>query len=86
MQSAVNLIARGSTERLARFIGLFINERFLDDYADDAKLLWRLNMVMNRVKLSQLPESLIDVLAEARKFVRNRAAELLPREHYAMDV
>lgn len=86
VQAAVNLIARGNTERLATLIPLFLVERFLEDYADDARLLWRLNMVMKRVKLSQLPETLVDVLAEARKVVLVRATELLPSEHYAVEV
>ena len=39
----------------ARCIPRFIAERFLYDYLDDGKLLTRLNHVMRRVGLPQLP-------------------------------
>ena len=39
------------------FIGMFSRERFLSDYADDGKLLFRLNQVMRRVGLPLLPPS-----------------------------
>ena len=44
--------------RLAGMIPLFARERFLSDYADDAKLCYRLNQVMRRVRLPALPERL----------------------------
>ena len=63
--------------RLAEFIQRFSAERFLYDYAEDAKLLTRLNHVMRRVKLPQLPESLSDFFPEARAVVKDRWSELL---------
>jgi len=45
-------------ERMSYFLNAFCREQFLYDYADDAKLLMRLNHVMRRVKLPALPEAL----------------------------
>jgi hypothetical protein len=86
VQSAVNQIARGTTECLAGLIRLFLEERFLEDYADDARLLWRLNMVMRRVKQPELPASLTEVLATARTVVASRTTDLLPRESYSVQI
>jgi hypothetical protein len=79
VQSAVNQMSRGTTERLAALIPLFLEERFLEDYHDDARLLWRLNMVMRRVNLAELPQSLAAVLASARELVAQRTCDLLPQ-------
>jgi len=77
VQRIVNRIAIRSTDRLAEFIELFRQHRFLFDYADDDKLLFRLNQVMRRVKLAALPESLAELFPDFRAAVRARSAELL---------
>ena len=77
VQRAVNIIAPRPTENLGAFIPLFSQERFLWDYADDGKLLVRLNQVMRRVGLPLLPASLTQFLGEARPLVAERQAELL---------
>ena len=77
--AAVGVIAPRPAENLATFIGLFSRERFLFDYADDGKLLFRLNQVMRRVGLPVLPASLADVFAEMRPAVRSRMSELLAK-------
>jgi len=76
-QAAVNQIAAVPTDRLAWFIERFCQERFLWDYADDAKLLFRLNQVMRRVRLSPLPDSFQSVLPATRQIVSARASDLL---------
>jgi hypothetical protein len=76
-QSIVNRIAAKTTDRLAPLLPSFISERFLYDYADDGKLLHRLNQVMRRVNLPQLPESLLAFFPEARKAVKRRHLQLL---------
>jgi len=81
-EDAVNEIARGSTDRLTQFIPLFLRERFLYDYAEDKRLLGRLNGVLNRVKLSRLPETIASVLTAGRVLIRNRVNDLLPPEQY----
>ena len=77
--SAVATIAPRPAENLGTFIGMFSRERFLFDYADDGKLLFRLNQVMRRVGLPVLPASLTSALAEMRPLVRARATELLTK-------
>jgi hypothetical protein len=77
VQLAVNRMAARPAERLARMIPLFARERFLSDYRDDVKLLFRLNQVMRRVRLPALPERLIEFLPEARREVDARRQELL---------
>jgi len=63
--------------QVAALIPRFIAERFLYDYLDDGKLLTRLNHVMRRVGLPQLPPSIVTLFPAMRKRVRERMAELL---------
>jgi hypothetical protein len=77
VQNVVNQIAAKPTDRLAPLLPRFISERFLYDYADDGKLLHRLNQVMRRVNLPLLPESLLGFFPEARRLVEERHQELL---------
>lgn len=79
VERTVNLISPRSTDRLAYFIPLFCRERFLWDYAEDAKLVFRLNQVMSRVGLPPLPEQFATILPDARQQVTDRANELLGR-------
>ncbi|MFO0261764.1 MAG: hypothetical protein ACK53V_09075, partial [Planctomycetota bacterium] len=60
---------------VGRFLPRFRRERFLFDYRDDERLLFRLNQVMSRVRLSALPDSMMGWLPSARK----RVDELAPR-------
>jgi len=77
IQEVVNRVARRPTERLAAMIRLFCHERILWDYLDDGKLLRRLNQVMRRVGLVELPEGFVALLPTARHLVERRKAELL---------
>ena len=63
-------------ERLADAPPPLYSERFLYDYLDDGKLLTRLNDVMRRVGLPQLPLSLVALIPSLRR-VRERMDELL---------
>lgn len=74
---AVDRIANGPALGLEQLIPRFSSEQFLYDYAEDAKLLFRLNNVMARVGLAEIPELLGDWLGSARKRVRQRADDLL---------
>jgi hypothetical protein len=76
IEQAVNQFAPRSTDRLAGFIERFLAERFLSDYADDGRLLVRLNQVMRRAGLPQLPEAFCELLPAARKQVHDRRHEL----------
>lgn len=78
---AVERISGRPAPRLAELIPKFIEAKFLCDYADDEKLIWRLNQVMSRVKLAALPPEFAQVLPMARREVARRWQELLaPRE------
>jgi hypothetical protein len=74
---AVNQMATGESNRLAQFIEKFCALRFLYDYLQDEKLLWRLNHVMGRVSLPLLPDDFAAILPEARRDVGRRRDELL---------
>ena len=74
---AVNQMATRQSDRLAEFIEKFCALRFLYDYLQDEKLLWRLNHVMGRVGLPLLPDEFAAILPEARRAVRRRRDELL---------
>lgn len=69
-QSAVNAIATKTTDRLTVLLPRFLAERFLYDYLDDGKLLTRLNAVMRRVGLPQLPGEVAHVFPDCRQTVR----------------
>lgn len=77
VEAAVNRMARRPTARLAAFIPLFSRERFLADYRIPERLVFRLNQVLRRVKLSPLPDDIARVLPAAREIVEAQAGELL---------
>ncbi|WP_153558987.1 hypothetical protein [Roseimaritima sediminicola] len=77
VQAAVNRIAARRTEFLEPFIPRFIDERFLYDYLDNDRLLFRLNQVMRRVGLPRLPASLTVWLQTARHRVSEARQRLL---------
>ena len=63
---------------MAYLVTRFLQERFLYDYREDGKLLVRLNHVMRRVGLPQLPDELAELFPAMRATVRERRDELLP--------
>ena len=75
---SVNRMATKSTDCLRDFIPLFARERFLADYGDTNRLLFRLNQIMRRVKLNPLPASFEAALDPARAIVIRHAGGLLP--------
>lgn len=77
IEAAVNEMAPRRTERLAWMIDRFRRTRILSDYVEDAKLFVRLNQVMRRVRLAQLPDEFRCILPEARRKVALRKTELL---------
>jgi hypothetical protein len=77
VEAAVNRMAPRPTERLALFIELFRRERVLWDYLEDGRLMVRMNQVMRRVRLDDLPEEFAATLPDARKLVSERKGELL---------
>jgi hypothetical protein len=77
IQSTINRVAPRPTQRLAAMFLGFRRERVLWDYLEDGKLLVRLNQVMRRVGLGELPGQVGAILPEARRVVESRATELL---------
>lgn len=77
VEQAVNRMAPRPAERLAGFVERFCAERFLSDYRDDARLLFRLNQVMRRANLPQLPDSYRVLFDAARNMVRDRRDDLI---------
>ena len=78
VEESVNRMAPQPIDGLSGSISLFARERFLTDYLDTKRLLYRLNQVMRRVKLNPLPESFESALETARGIVAEYAAGLLP--------
>lgn len=76
-QRGVSQLATRPVDRITTLIPRFLSERFLYDYLDDSKLFIRLNHIMRRVGLPQLPLSLIDLIPSLRHRVRERMGELL---------
>jgi hypothetical protein len=65
---------------LASIIERFASLGFLYDYVDDQSLTFRLNQIMRRVRLPQLPRAFLEVLPEARALVSaHREVLLTPR-------
>ncbi|MBA3313323.1 MAG: hypothetical protein M3552_17710 [Planctomycetota bacterium] len=69
-------------ERLPRFIGLFRSVQFLRCYTDPQRLLTRINQVLDRVRLPNLPSRAVTVLEDGYGVVAARADELLPAERF----
>jgi hypothetical protein len=77
VQAVVNRLAPRPAERLAVMASRFLQERILSDYAEDGKLMVRLNQVMRRVHCQELPADFPGVLGRARRLVADRREELL---------
>ncbi len=78
IERGVNKVATNPTDRLAPLLPRFLKERFLQDYLDLDKMLFRLNQVMRRVKLPMLPDYIVDVLESSSQLIEQRHTELLP--------
>lgn len=77
IQRCVNQITGKPTVELAGTVQRFVEMRFLFDYLEHDTLLFRLNQVMKRVKLTPLPDSLLDWLPGATKLIESRRERLL---------
>jgi hypothetical protein len=82
LQAAINRLSTRQSGKVAYLVTRFLQERFLYDYLEDGKLLVRLNHVMKRVGLPQLPGDLKMLFPAMREAVRNRRHELLPSDSY----
>ncbi len=85
LQNMINQIAKTPTDNVVPFLPKFITEAYLYDYIDDQRVHYRLNRVLNRVKLSSLPDSFLDWLPSARQRVYDLAPVLLTPPKVAAD-
>jgi hypothetical protein len=76
-ERAISRLATAPSKKIAPLVPRFIGERFLYDYLDDGRLLMRLNHVMRRVGLPQLPSVLTELFPAMHRRVRERMTELL---------
>ncbi|MDX1948114.1 MAG: hypothetical protein SFU86_22175 [Pirellulaceae bacterium] len=81
VQNIINRLATRTSDGIALLIPRFCQERFLYDYADDQRLLVRLNHVLRRVGLAQLPADLAELFPAMRLAVADRRDDLLPPEN-----
>lgn len=77
---AVERMSGAPVGRLAEFIERFVDVRFLADYADDQRLRFRMNQVLSRVRLPELPPEFDALAPQFREEVRQRCGELMARE------
>ncbi|MFO0914601.1 MAG: hypothetical protein U0795_16705 [Pirellulales bacterium] len=73
LDQGVNLLTPRPVAGVAVWLDRFLAEKFLYDYLSDAKLLFRLNQVMRRVGLPELPVATLDIFPQARQAVEERA-------------
>ena len=77
IQTAVNRMATRPTDLLERYFAIFLRERYLYDYEDDARLMYRVNHVLKRVKLNPVGDEIMPWVATARVKVYESAPDLL---------
>jgi hypothetical protein len=83
VQRAVNAMSpRPDTDRLVPFVDGFRRVRFLEDYLEPARLLYRLEQVVARVGLPPLPGIVERVVAEGEPIVAEALPGLLPPERF----
>jgi hypothetical protein len=74
---AISEMTSADASPLASIIERFTAMRFLYDYVEDELLTYRLNQVMRRVRLPELPQRFVQILPEARTLVTAHRDELL---------
>jgi hypothetical protein len=74
---AVGAMTGADATPLAGIIERFTAMRFLYDYAEDDSLVFRLNQVMRRVRLDELPLRFKEILPGARRLVADHRDALL---------
>lgn len=73
----IEQMSGNSVGELAAFIPRFVSVRFLADYAADDSLCYRVNQVLCRVGLTELPASFTAVLPTLRQQVAQKAQALM---------
>jgi hypothetical protein len=81
--AAVTVLA-GQAVDLEPWLPRFCEAQFLRDYADPARLAYRLNQVLRRIKLEPLPAGIEAPLATARGIVEEYADGMLPPSQFVV--
>ena len=84
VQEAVNLYATRPTDKLAEAIRAVVKERYLFDYVDDNKTLYRINRVLKRIGLEEVEDALLPWISHARERVYQQVPNLLSQ--YAIEL
>ncbi len=77
IQESVNSIVFRPADRLGEFIDVFRHIEFLYDYADNDRLMMRLNQVIRRAQLEPLAEDVFPVMDAGRALLQQQADQLL---------
>lgn len=77
LQESVNRIVERPAERLGEFIDIFRRIEFLYDYADNERLMLRLNQVIQRTQLEPLTPEVFPVMDAGRDMLENHTSRLL---------
>ncbi len=77
IQQTITPVLRQPPQRLAEFIRLFGTIRFLYDYADNARFLYRINQVLSRIGLAPCGTDVFPVFDLCRRRLTGVADELL---------
>jgi hypothetical protein len=79
VQDAINLFATRPTDKFVRVMEKFVELRYVFDYLDDERTIFRLNHVLRRVTLPELDEKAVAWLPTVREEVYDRIEDLLPQ-------
>ena len=80
VEQAVNSMSTRPTEKLKEYFPIFLRERYLYDYIDDERLIYRINHVLKRVKLEPVGDSVLQWVPSVRKRVYGAAPQLLEKQ------
>ncbi len=79
VQSTINLFATRPTNRLAPAMLHFIDERYIFDYQDNARTLYRVNRVLGKIGLEPIDDRILPWMDTARQRVYAEVDELLTK-------
>lgn len=84
VQEAINLFATKKTEKLSGAIEYVLKDRYLFDYTDDGKTLYRINRVLKKIGLEEVDDLVLPWMEGARARVYDSAKDLL--DQYRMTI
>ena len=77
VQNAINLFATRPTKKFAPMLGKFLELKYIFDYVDDQRTIYRLNHVLRRVGLPELDDRIFEWLPSCRERVYQNIPGLL---------